>query len=184
MGPPMEADLDSSCRSGGWPTWRDFKAAERYNESIWNARTLRCLREVFSEVPTAPVSEWVRVEIPKVGGEPGEYVSAFEKLEDCQMAKYLARNANSSRLGPSGRGENQELGKALDDLLSYDRDPALKGIDLSDKKKARAALESFKREHSTDDRALTYAAFTLFMLEERAQYTDCFATDDTRLRGN
>jgi hypothetical protein len=103
MGPPTEADVDGSCQEDGWPRWRDLRAAGRYRESISDARSLRCWRESLIEAPGAAVSTWVRIETPKAGAIAGEYFSAFEKLEDCETAAYVAHHSGSTRRGAGTR---------------------------------------------------------------------------------
>jgi hypothetical protein len=183
MGPPTEADVDGSCQEDGWPRWRDLRAAGRYRESISDARSLRCWRESLIEAPGAAVSTWVHIETPKAGAIAGEYFSAFEKLEDCETAAYVAHHSGSTR---RGAGTRFVPPKEPDPLSSYVNGPVFKGIITDDKSKWLRALDQFKREHANDDRALTFAALMGHMGREDDLHENnaaCFASDDPRLRG-
>jgi hypothetical protein len=174
MGPPTEADVDGSCHADGWPAWRDFRAARRYRESISKARTLRCWRESLSKVPGAPLSEWVRIETPKKIA--GEYSSLFDKLEDCETAAYVAHHTDSTRRGAGTRFVPPKDPSPF----SYANDSVFKEIVTDDKSKWLQALDKFKREHASDDLALTFAA----LMEQAGRDEDnavCFASDDPRL---
>jgi hypothetical protein len=185
MGAPSGADVDPSCAADGWPELIDYLAALRHREPVSDARAFRCIREFLMDVPNTPLSQWVPIETPKVNGVPGEYVSAFEKLEDCETADYLARYTDVSRRSAGTRAWLATLlEKRL--ALSYDKDPALKGIDLNDETKLRQALEHFAHEHPDDDRARTYEALMRAKLlsgsdEPARRALACVASDDPRL---
>jgi hypothetical protein len=49
------------------------------------------MRESLRKAPKAPLSEWVRIEIPKGGELTGEWVSEFEKLKYCEAAARTLR---------------------------------------------------------------------------------------------
>jgi hypothetical protein len=179
MVPPTEADIDQSCVPGGWPTWRDFRAAYKYGESISDAQEWRCWRESWNEVPGAQISQWVRFEIPKVGGRAEESVGAFEKLDDCETAQYVARKAD---VGSRGPGTRFVPTKPFFD--KYGNDPAFK--DINGDQQMLQALENFKREHPSDDQASTYAAMMEHLFaphQEGERAATCVASDDPRLKG-
>ena len=179
MGPPTEADIDSSCHAGGWPTWRDLRAAVHYGESISDAQMLRCMRESLRKAPKAPLSEWVRIEIPKGGGLAGEWVSEFEKLQDCEAAADVAHNSQAARRGAGTRF----VPPKEPDPFSACADDFSKEILMDDESGWRRSFKEYKRKHSNDDRALTFAAsidrIGIEDLQERNAI--CFANDDPRL---
>ena len=90
MKAPSQLYLDSSCRNGSWPTWRDLHDALRTGGTISDARMYRCFREWLTPAPTAPISQWLQLTAPS-GTAEIEDQSAFKELSDCE----LARNAGT-----------------------------------------------------------------------------------------
>jgi hypothetical protein len=138
------------------------------------------MRESLRKAPKAPLSEWVRIEIPKGRALSGEWVSAFEKLKDCEAAAYVAHNSLAARRGAGTRF----VPPKEPDPFSACADDFSKEILMDDESGWRRASKEFKRKHSNDDRALTFAALIeridhIENLQERN--ATCFANDDPRL---
>jgi hypothetical protein len=197
LGPPTEADLDTSCRADGWPAWQDYLRSLRYGEAPATAQALRCLRESLINISSGRLSEWVTIEIPNADGVAGDYVGAFATLKDCQTAEYVARVAPDVTRRPSTTGLWQTLPKG-DWFDSYANDRAFKELDRNGKGKPvdsgedaenalRRALKRFEGEHPDDDKAITFAAVMRATLSEgKASQGEslCIATDDPRLNRN
>ena len=133
------------------------------------------------KVPRAPLSEWVRIEIPKRGVLSGEWFSAFEQLEDCETAASVAHDSQASRRGIG----TKFVPPKQPDMLSVYAEDFSKRIQMDDESGWIRAINEFKSKHSNDDRALTFAALLDSIgkggLGERN--AACFASDDRRLKG-
>jgi hypothetical protein len=200
MAAPSRLDLDSSCRDGGWPTWRDVRDALHTDGTISEARMYRCFREYLTAEPTAPLSQWLQLTAPSGSGSynaPQEQ-SAFSELSACEMA----RNADAGQ--PPTHPEYSEFSDWFGNLFndpelakmdakapdkSATRSKSLSELDRAEADEAKAelrTLEDFERTHPENYHVraaiLLLGKSALSKDASNDNYERCVASDDPRLK--
>jgi hypothetical protein len=200
MEAPPQAYLDSSCRNGGWPTWRDYFSALRTGGKVSEARMFRCFVEMFT-VSTAPLSEWMQMTAPS-GTAVSEDQSAFQELKDCELARNLGAGMPPVHLGYSDitawldKLDVEKLGgpDLAKMVAKMDAEGAktgslsgTNGAEVDPLKKGLPILEDFERKHPENYRLRAM----IFLIKDglataspsaRAGNERCIASDDPRLK--
>jgi hypothetical protein len=192
MQAPSEADLDTSCRADGSPTWRDYLVAAFRNsagsnagfwESSSRAQAMRCVREMFACVPEASISQWIQIDVEK-------------DLDECKAIAISGGDAMSKPfpgliqdvVGKQSAGTSD---RGLDDFVTtLDKDPAFKKHseewDQATRDKCRRLLESSRY---ADDPVRMLVGLSMCdgltgSWDVGKEHRQCVASDDPRLRGN